>query len=143
MKRRIPCDFDGVFHTLMHRTTLRMKAQSAFSGLTILFPHCKLVVDVNGFDPDRFADTGDAAVHRRFEGIAIKSDLTPCQGATQCAVHSAAGCGNDMVERRGDRRSFFSSVILAERSLDAINDRLGYLAKKCVAVAITILQACV
>jgi hypothetical protein len=100
-------------------------------------------------DMNNFASLGNSAdmmaaeVDCSFEGVVIEVDLTPCQGATQGAVHSAGDCCNDMVESRRDRRPFFGSVVLAEHALDAIDDRLGNLAKVRVAVPITILQACV
>ena len=86
-------------------------------------------MDVNRPDTNRLAGTAYAAIHGSIEGIAIESDLTPCQGATQCAEHSAGDRGYDVVERRCDRRAFLGPVIFPELSLHSVNDRLGNLSK--------------
>jgi len=75
--RSIPGDRDGVFHALVGRTAFRMNSKRAFRRLACLRRHHEIVVDVNRFDPDRFADTGDAAIDSGLEGITIECDLAP------------------------------------------------------------------
>src|SRR5262249_40503462 len=125
----------------MRGAALRMKLESALGCLARLRRHSHVVMDVNRFDPDRLADAGDAAVDRGPEGLTIEWDLAPSQGATQGALHSACDGGQEVVERRGNRRPFLDAVILAERSLDAVDDGFPHLAEIGVAVPLTVLEA--
>src|SRR5437899_11150365 len=108
----------------MRGAALGMKLEGTLGCLARLRRHSKIVVDVNRLDADRVADARDATVDSGLEGIAIKRDLAPCQGATQRAVHSARDRGHDVVERRGHWRSFLGAVILTERSLDTVRRRV-------------------
>src|SRR2546428_3486432 len=125
----------------MRGATLGMKLEGTVGCLARLRRHGKIVVDVNRLDADRVADARDATVDSGLEGIAIKRDLAPCQGATQRAVHSARDRGHDVVERRGHWRSFLSAVILTERSLDTVDDGFRNFAEIGVAVNLAGLQA--
>src|SRR3989475_2143882 len=119
----------------MRGAALGMKLEGTLGCLARLRRHGKIVVDVNRLDADRVADARDATVDSGLEGIAIKRDLAPCQGATQRAVHSARDRGHDVVERRGHWRSFLGAVILTERSLDTVDDGFRNFAEIGVAVA--------
>ena len=90
-----------------------MEAERPFGGFSRFDGHRQIVVHVNRLDADRVADPGNTPRDRRLEAIAIERDLAPCQGATQCAVHSAGDGGDDMIQCRGDRRPFFGAVVLA------------------------------
>src|SRR3989441_12271019 len=120
----------------MRGAALGMKLEGTLGCLARLRRHGKIVVDVNRLDADRVADARDATVDSGLEGIAIKRDLAPCQGATQRAVHSARDRGHDVVERRGHWRSFLGAVVLTERSLDTVHDGFRNFAEIGVAVAL-------
>src|SRR3989475_4731631 len=140
-KGGIPGDVDRVLHALMRGAALGMKLEGTLGCLARLRRHGKIVVDVNRLDADRVADARDATVDSGLEGIAIKRDLAPCQGATQRAVHSARDRGHDVVERRGHWRSFLSAVILTERSLDTVDDGFRNFAEIGVAGTVAVLEA--
>src|SRR2546426_7948199 len=125
----------------MRGAALGMKREGTLGCLARLRRHGKIVVDVNRLDADRVADARDATVDSGLEGIAIKRDLAPCQGATQRAVHSARDRGHDVVERRGHWRSFLGAVILTERSLDTVDDGFRNFAEIGVAVTRLVLAA--
>src|SRR5438094_1790398 len=125
----------------MRGAALGMKLEGTLGCLARLRRHGKIVVDVNRLEADRVADARDATVDSALEGIAIKRDLAPCQGATQRTVHSARDRGHDVVERRGHWRSFLSAVILAERSLDTVDDGFRHIAEIGVAVTVAVLEA--
>src|SRR3989475_4024264 len=125
----------------MRGAALGMKLEGTLGCLARLRRHGKIVVDVNRLDADRVADARDATVDSGLEGIAIKRDLAPCQGATQRAVHSARDRGHDVVERRGHWRSFLGAVILTERSLDTRDDGFRNFAEIGVAGTLAGLEA--
>src|SRR3989475_6695585 len=129
-KGGIPGDVDRVLHALMRGAALGMKLEGTLGCLARLRRHGKIVVDVNRLDADRVADARDATVDSGLEGIAIKRDLAPCQGATQRAVHSARDRGHDVVERRCHWRSLLRGVILTERSPATRAAGLGNLSEK-------------
>src|SRR5437016_12279740 len=106
----------------MRGAALGMKLEGTLGCLARLRRHGKIVVDANRLDADRVADARDATVDSGLEGIAIKRDLAPCQGATQRAVQSARDRGHDVVERRGHWRAVLSAGMLTERSLDSGDD---------------------
>src|SRR3989441_5906344 len=125
----------------MRGAALGMKLEGTLGCLARLRRHGKIVVDVNRLDADRVADARNATVDSGLEGIAIKRDLAPCQGATQRAIHSARDRGHDVVERRGHWRSFLGAVILTERSLDTVDDGFRHIAEIGVAGAVAGLEA--
>src|SRR2546425_1000593 len=137
----VPRDPDRVLHALVRGAALRMDFERAPGRLAGLPRHPEIVVDVDGFDPDGLADARDPTVDSGGESLAVEGDLAPCQGATQGAVHSTRDGGDDVVERRRDRRPFLGAVVLTERSLDSVDHRLGHLAEVRVPVALAVLKA--
>jgi hypothetical protein len=101
-----------------------MDLERALGRLASLRRHADIVMDVDGFDPDGLADARDATIDGGREALALEGDLAPCQGASQGAVHSPGDGGDDVIERRRDRRAFFGAVVLTELPLHAIYDRL-------------------
>src|SRR5258708_2962325 len=112
-----------------------MELERALGCLSRLRRHRQVIVNLNRFYWDGLADGRDAAIDDGRKGIPIERDFAPCQGATQCAVHSARDRGDDMVEGRGNGWSFLGSVVLAESSLDSIDNGVRHVAEGCVAVA--------
>src|SRR5262249_38517988 len=92
-------------------------------------------------DAAGLAEADDPAFPGRPERFAIVCDLAPCQGATQSAVHSAGHGRDDVIQRRGDRRPFRDTVIVAELALHAVDDRLADVAEVGVAKATLVLQS--
>src|SRR6266446_5139588 len=134
-ERGVPRDRDRVLHALVGGTALRMDFERALGRLAGLQRHAEIVMDVDGFDPDSLADARDATVNSGGESLAVEGDLAPCQGATQGAVHSPRDGGNDVVERRRDRRPFLDAVVLPEASLDTVYDRFRHVSEIRVPVA--------
>src|SRR5262249_22473592 len=137
----VPRHLDRALHALVRRTAERMRRQRSLGRIQRVAGHSQLVMHVDRANLDGLAVADDTALHRCREGVTIERDLAPCQGATQSAEHSAGDAGHDVVERRGDRRPFPHTVILAEDALHTIDDRLAYLAETGVPRAVLVEQA--
>src|SRR5262245_51030941 len=124
----------------MRGTALDVYVQRTLRRLYGVRGHRDVVVHVDRPDPDRLADPDDPPLDGSLVGLAVERDLAPCQGASQSAVHSASDGGDDVIERRGDRRPLFGAVILAQRSLDAVDDGFGHFTEIRVAVTALVLE---
>ena len=107
----MPRDFDGVFDALMRRTSFRVDSQRTLDRVSMFGGGRHVIVKRDRFDPNRPTHADDATVNGSGELVAVEGNLTPCQGAGKRAEHSTGYCRDDMVERRGDRRSFTGSVV--------------------------------
>src|SRR6266849_6466808 len=140
LERGRPADLDGVLDALMSGAAQRMRCEGSLGRLPRLCRDRELVMHVNGLDVNGLPYAGDPAFHGRGVGLAVECYLAPCQGATQGAVHSARDGGHDVIEGGGDRRSFGDSVVLAQSTLHAVNDRRRDVAQICVPVTVAELE---
>src|SRR6266852_178472 len=137
----VPGDVDGPLYALVRRAALRVQRQRPLGRLAAVRGHRELVVHVDGLDPDRLADTDDAAFHGGGVTVTVEPDLAPCQGAAQRAVHSAGDGRDDVVEGGGDRGALRDAVVLAQLALYPVDHRGGHLAEISVTVAVPVLEA--
>src|SRR2546428_11955221 len=121
-ERGVPGDADGILHALVRGTALDVDGQRTLRSLHSVRGHREVVVHVDRPDPDRLADPDDASLDGGLVGLAVERDLAPCQGASPSAVHSASDGGDDVIERRGDRRPLLGAAVLAYGALAPVHD---------------------
>src|SRR6266852_7814704 len=140
LERGRPGDLYGVLDALMRGTALRMRHQGALSCLPRVCGNGELVVHVDGLDVNGLADARDAAFHGGSEGVAVKCDFAPCQGAAQGAVHSPGDGGHDVVESGRDGWPLGDPVVLAQAALHAVDHGGGDVAEIRVTIAVPVLK---
>ena len=101
---------------LMHR-------MDTLDGRAVRIGSCQVVGDMDAFDDENLLLELDFA--RDVGGQLTDSDLARCQRASECSRQSAAGSGDDVVERRGVglvlRR--IDTIVLCNGAVNAEADR--------------------
>src|SRR5258708_37927169 len=108
---RGPGDLDGVFDTLMRRTTSGVHAQRTLDRLAVLRRCVQIVVQRDRLDPNRSTYSNNPPIHGGHELTAVEGNLAPWQGAGKGAEHSTSNAATIWSRVEATRGSFPGAVV--------------------------------